>query len=123
VKSALPINGKFVVKCTDPDTSIEHSSSDIAYNDWHRYQEMYIDLNIPFLRTKVRFQQDWLLYNENEISFKLIFTGLHRDIPLCKIESAQGEDALTGQNLVYDVTVVQNYAESLFFEPIHIDFL
>ena len=35
-----------------------------------------------------------------------MFMGLRKDIPLCSIDSAEGEDALTGLNIKYEVTIV-----------------
>jgi hypothetical protein len=62
-------------------------------------------------------------YRQNGISFRVSFVGLNYDVQACKIHEGAGDYPLTGNNLQVNVTKLQNFGESLMFEPVPMEFL
>jgi hypothetical protein len=80
--------------------------------------------SIPFLVDKVQVHSDYRYgYPENGLSFLLQFTGLDYTAPMCSIVAGSGLYPLTGSQLVDNNTLIQTYGNSVFFEPITLDFL
>lgn len=52
----------------------------------------------------------------------MIFQDYHGDVPECICESSETVP-ITGQNVVYKSTVIQEYGENLFFEPTPLEML
>lgn len=88
---------------------------------WIQYQMM---TNMPFLMDKIDVYYDYrYTYWENGVSFRVKFTGVNYDVPLCSIQDGLGENPITGNDLMANDTVLQNFGETLMFEPIPLEFL
>jgi hypothetical protein len=123
IKSSAPVNGTYAVQCMD-SSNIVYTSRDINYNAGPFWIGKAIMESIPFLVDKVEVHSDYRYgYPENGLSFLLEFTGLNYNVPLCSIVAGSGLYPLTGSQLVDNNTLIQTYGNSVFFEPITLDFL
>jgi len=61
-------------------------------------------------------------FKDNGISFNLKFSGLKAQTPLCTITSGVIQP-LTGNSVLFSGRAITTYGQSLFFEPISLEFL
>lgn len=63
-------------------------------------------------------------YPENGLSYMIKFTGVAYDVAPCSILPGTGDYPISGNSdLATNVTVLQNFGETLWFEPIPLEFL
>lgn len=106
IKSSLPVNGTFRVQCTDAD-GFAWTTDDMVFNAgiwWIKYQMM---THMPFLMDRIEVVYDYRYsYWQNGVSFRVMFTGVNYDVPLCSILDGIGNYPITGNNLIANHTVV-----------------
>lgn len=123
IKSSLPVNGTFRVQCEDQE-GYTYTTNDMVYNagiSWIQYQMM---TTMPFLMDKIDIFYDYRnSYWENGVSFRVKFTGVNYDVPLCSLIDGIGEYPITGNDLTANNTVLQHFGETLMFEPVPLEFL
>ena len=125
VQSSAPMSGFYQITCTGP-SGAPVISSDIKYDSNPVWIANALHKSIPFLTDKVEVLYDYKYAHwENGVSFILHFIGLDYAPPLCQIHpSYSNVEPLTGNEPVIATTkVVQEFGQTILFEPITLDFL
>jgi hypothetical protein len=119
--SSMPMSGSYFLKCTD-GYGRSFTSEDIAYDASTRSIEHALDRSVGFMVDKIEVISDGrFAHPENGISYMIWFYGMDYEVPLCHIQSSE-DDPLDGDmSMRPNVTVIQTYAESLFFSTIPLE--
>lgn len=120
--SSAPIAGSFIINCVD-SLNTSWDTLEIPFNTGENWIANHITSKIPFLADKIEVAPDYqFLYKDNGVSFNIRFSGLKAQTPLCTIKSGVTAP-ITGNTPSFSGRAVTTYGQSLFFEPIPLEFL
>lgn len=128
--SSAPLGGYFTITCTDPDTSIPYTTSNIGWWTNGNTISQTINKEIPFLADKTfgydgdRESLDDRWYWENYRKFFISFDDYPGAIDQCTVQSSTDVGyELTGNSPTFTSETLVDAGSNLFFEPIPMEML